>query len=60
MQPEWRRIWARLTSREVLTFLAVGGIGYVIDLVAFNVLLSTPGLADRDPSIARVLAACRS
>jgi putative flippase GtrA len=56
MPPEWRRLGARLTSREVLTFLAVGGIGYVVDLVAFNLLLSTPGLAGRDPSIARVLA----
>jgi putative flippase GtrA len=56
MPPEWRRLGARLTSREVLTFLAVGGIGYVVDVVTFNVLLSTPGLAGRDPSIARVLA----
>lgn len=56
MPPEWRRLWARLSSREVLTFLSVGGAGYVVDLAAFNLLLSAPGLAGRDPSIARVLA----
>ena len=56
MPPEVGGLWARLTSREVLTFLAVGGAGYVVDLAAFNLLLSAPGLAGRDPTIARVLA----
>jgi putative flippase GtrA len=56
MQPDWRRLWVRLTSREVLTFLGVGATGYVVDLVAFNLLLSAPGLAGHDPTIARVLS----
>jgi putative flippase GtrA len=47
---------ARLLSREVLTFLCVGGLGYVVDVAAFNVLRSTPALAAVDPSYARVLA----
>ena len=56
MPPEGAGLWARLTSREVPTFLAVGGVGYGVDLAAFNLLLSAPGLAGRDPTIARVLA----
>jgi putative flippase GtrA len=43
-------------SPEVLTFLAVGGTGYVVDVVVFNVLLSTATLGAMDPSVARVLA----
>lgn len=50
------RAWTRLTSREVRIFLAVGGTGYVVDVATFNLLLSAPALADRDPIIARVLA----
>jgi putative flippase GtrA len=46
------RAWTRLTSREVLTFLGVGGTGYVVDVATFNLLLS----ADLDPIVARVLA----
>lgn len=56
MQPDWRRLRVCLTSREVLTFLGVGGAGYVVDIAAFNMLLSAPGLAGHDPTIARVLA----
>ncbi len=48
--------WERLTSREVVVFLGVGGTGYVVDVATFNALLSTPGLAGRDPMIARVIA----
>ena len=43
-------------SPEVLTFLAVGGTGYVVDVVTFNLLRSTATLGAADPSIARVLA----
>ena len=42
--------------REVLTFLAVGGAGYVVDVVAFNLLRSQPVLAAHDPTISKVLA----
>jgi putative flippase GtrA len=45
-----------LTSPEMVTFLTVGGLGYVVDVASFNVLRSTPGLVGVDPSYARVLA----
>lgn len=47
---------ARLGSTEVLSFLAVGGAGYVVDVAAFNLLRSAPGFASADPSYAKVLA----
>jgi myo-inositol-hexaphosphate 3-phosphohydrolase/putative flippase GtrA len=43
-------------SPQVLTFLAVGGAGYVVDVVAFNLLRSTATLGAWDPSVARILA----
>lgn len=43
-------------SREVATFLAVGGTGYVVDVLAFNLLLTVPVLAAAHPSYARVVA----
>ena len=43
-------------NREVLTFLAVGGAGYVVDVVCFNLLRSTAWLGSVDPSVARTLA----
>jgi putative flippase GtrA len=46
----------RFLSREVITFLVVGGLGYVVDVVSFNVLLSTTRLGSVDPSYARILA----
>jgi putative flippase GtrA len=54
----WRpdRLVRRFVSTEVLTFLSVGGLGYVVDVGAFNVLRSAPGLATADPSFARILA----
>lgn len=45
----------RGVSREVMSFLAVGGTGYIVDVVAFNALLSSP-MGAWDPSIARSLA----
>ncbi|GAW50972.1 putative uncharacterized protein [Nocardioides sp. PD653] len=42
--------------REVLTFLAVGGAGYVVDVLAFNGLRVQPGLAGLDPTVSKVLA----
>ena len=47
---------ARFLSREVRTFLAVGGTGYVVDVAAFNVLRSMRPFATLDPSVARTLA----
>lgn len=52
----WRELVERLLTREVLTFLAVGGTGYVVDVVAFNLLRSTQPFADQDPALARTLA----
>lgn len=46
----------RLLSREVLSFLGVGGTGYVVDVAAFNILRSAPVLSAVDPADARVLA----
>ena len=40
----------------MVTFLTVGGLGYVVDVSAFNVLRSAPVLATADPSFARILA----
>jgi processive 1,2-diacylglycerol beta-glucosyltransferase len=42
--------------REVLTFLAVGGAGYIVDVLAFNWLRTQPGLAGLDPTVSKVLA----
>lgn len=39
-----------------MSFLLVGGIGYVVDVVAFNQLLSTRPFSGWDPSAARVVA----
>jgi dolichol-phosphate mannosyltransferase len=41
---------------EVLTFLAVGGFGYVVDVVAFNVFRSFEPFSTADPAYARTLA----
>lgn len=46
----------RLLSRELLTFLAVGGSGYLVDVVTFNVLRSVAPFSTIDPSVARTLA----
>jgi len=49
--------WAeRFLNREVLTFLAVGGTGYVVDVTVFNVLRSIDPFEVWDPSVARTLA----
>jgi putative flippase GtrA len=43
-------------SPQLLTFLVVGGSGYVVDVVVFNLLRSTATLGAWDPSVARILA----
>jgi len=50
--------WGRrsLGKREVVTFLAVGGAGYVVDVLAFNLLRSVSPFSTLDPAVARTLA----
>lgn len=52
----FREPLGRLLNREVMTFLAVGGTGYVVDVVAFNLLRSMHPFVSLDPSVARTLA----
>jgi putative flippase GtrA len=47
-----------LLGHELISFLVVGGTGYVVDVAAFNTLLSTPPFSAHDPSYARVVAMC--
>lgn len=47
-------IFAR--HREALIFVAVGGAGYVVDIVAFNWLRTLPLLATVDPTVSKMLA----
>jgi putative flippase GtrA len=54
----YRRFLIGLLTPKTLTFLAVGGSGYVVDVVAFNWLRTTAVLHAMDPSVARVLAMC--
>ncbi|NRQ51083.1 GtrA family protein [Aeromicrobium stalagmiti] len=51
-----RDLLARLTSPEVITFLAVGGAGYVVDVGGFNLLRSVPLFAGHDPTLAKIVA----
>ncbi|WP_082530684.1 GtrA family protein [Aeromicrobium sp. Root344] len=50
------RLVARLSSPEVVSFLAVGGVGYIVDIAAFNYLRSAPVFVTLDPSIAKTFA----
>ena len=52
----WERLRHALTDRELLTFLAVGATGYVVDVAAFNALRSVPPTSTMDPAVARTLA----
>lgn len=45
-----------LLTREVRTFLLVGGAGYVVDVGAFNALRGMQPFSTLDPSVARTLA----
>lgn len=51
-----RLLSGALLTREVRSFLAVGGAGYVVDVAAFNLLRSVQPFAVLDPSVARTLA----
>jgi putative flippase GtrA len=51
-----RALLARYLTREVLSFLVVGGIGYVVDVAVFNWLRSVPPTDAWDPTVARTLA----
>jgi putative flippase GtrA len=47
---------ARRLTPEVVSFLTVGGVGYVVDVSAFNYLRTAPVLNAMDPSVAKSLA----
>lgn len=47
---------SRVTDPEILSFLAVGGAGYVVDVAGFNLLRAVPLFADHDPTWAKVVA----
>jgi putative flippase GtrA len=51
-----RRVVARLSSREVVTFLGVGGAGYITDVGAFNALRTLSPFSVLDPAVARSVA----
>ena len=44
-------------GREVLTFLAVGGWGYLVDIAVFNVTWGVSPFDRRNASIAKAVAA---
>jgi putative flippase GtrA len=54
----WVSRMRSLLGHELFSFLVVGGCGYVVDVVAFNVLLSSAPFSGHDPSYARVVAMC--
>lgn len=51
-----REVARAVLTREVTSFLGVGGTGYVVDVAAFNVLRSVPPFSVVDPSVARTVA----
>lgn len=46
----------RFATPEVVTFLAVGGAGYVVDVGGFNLLRAVPLFAAHDPAWAKIVA----
>lgn len=48
--------YQRFLTPEVMTFLLVGGLGYVVDVGVFNWLRSTATLGNADPVWARIVA----
>ena len=53
----WSRdLVRRFPSREVLTFLAVGGAGYIVDVATFNLLRTLAPFNTLDPTVARTMA----
>jgi putative flippase GtrA len=56
MTSRYEGLLPRFLSPQVRTFLTVGGAGYVVDVVSFNVLRSAPVLSAVDPSYSRTLA----
>ncbi|MFY0409110.1 GtrA family protein [Solicola sp. PLA-1-18] len=51
-----RTLLGRVLDREALTFLVVGGAGYVVDVGLFNALRAWPVLAAVDPTVSKLLA----
>lgn len=43
-------------SPEITTFLLVGGAGFIVDIVAFNLLRTAPWFATHDVSIDKIVA----
>ncbi len=54
--PARSRLLARLASPEIVSFLTVGGVGYVVDVTAFNYLRTAPILIGLDPTVAKAIA----
>ena len=53
----WSRdLVRRFLSPEVLTFLAVGGAGYIVDVATFNLLRTLAPFSTLDPTVARTMA----
>jgi putative flippase GtrA len=56
-EPKRARTWGLpLPTREVVTFLAVGGAGYITDVTAFNLLRDQPLFGGQNPVGAKVAA----
>ncbi|MCW2788289.1 MAG: GtrA family protein [Aeromicrobium sp.] len=53
-----RDLVRRWASPEMMSFLAVGGAGFVVDVGAFNLLRSVPLVAAHDPALAKTVAVC--
>jgi putative flippase GtrA len=52
----WQRLRRLLSDPEILTFLAVGGTGYVVDVLAFNAFRTLAPMSTMDPLAARTIA----
>lgn len=46
----------RFLTPEIMSFLAVGGAGYVVDVAAFNVMRDHLPTSALDPSVSKILA----
>ncbi|MGA8987389.1 GtrA family protein [Aeromicrobium sp.] len=54
--PDRSDLATRFLTPEIVTFLAVGGVGYLVDIGAFNYLRTAPIVAGLDPSVAKCIA----
>lgn len=51
-----KTVIGKVLNPQVLSFLGVGSVGYVVDVGAFNVLWGAPPFDETDPSVAKVVA----